>query len=323
MNPAVLETRRRRILVFFIAACFPLTVWSGGIKAAARPSIPSLMKKVGFDCGTAPLAQVHRCLGRISGYPGTVAILIPAELTASAPIQWVVHLHGFEPENDFIGQILNLFEFEKSLRSFAASTSRQAVWIVPSSEHPCRTFEDQFSSHGDFEAFFYNVMELLTRAGVTPANPLEYGEPDLTLSAHSGAYRAVSNLLRSYCPSGGSGCDYGIVSRLALFDAVYCKPETVDKTSDESWRALSWFSRTPGLGFRSLYVAHDDESGTVMGNQALMRAFRPKLDYSFHSAQSPSDLPRGSELGTKAFVSVEGGDHYQVVHDYFASLLGR
>ena len=184
--------------------------------------------------------------GKPYGDP-SVWVFVPAGAARAAAVDVVVHYHGFESRLETTVPGYRLVEQ-------VVESGRDTVLVVP--QGPVMARDGDFGKLMEPEGLqrlLTDVLAVLPRDGLAP--PKLGG---LTLSAHSGGYRAVARALEH----GGAP-----VQRVLLFDALYGDVDT-----------FAEFAREGG----QLRSVHTPRGGTRGANlqlrQALLAAGRPVSD---------------------------------------------
>jgi len=249
-------------LVSFPAAseCQPGRV-NEGSDQWIEPSIDAL-KSMGFNCldEKRDLASSRRCVGRIPGYSGKVAIYIPIHFDPEKdPPSLITHFHGHVVENDSFEGTLNRYHLGTELHR----SERNSLLIVPESTGKCDTYKKELSTANALQSFHSNVISILKKTGFF-AESLPPDSITHEITGHSGAYWPIGNILRE-------SMDLSPPVRVGLFDATYCSGKGENnpglKTGSTACRGIHDYANQHPGSLKSYFL---ENSPTAKGSNILI-----------------------------------------------------
>ncbi|MGK5082430.1 hypothetical protein WDW37_03915 [Bdellovibrionota bacterium FG-1] len=254
-------------------------------------AVSSDLQHRGFTCNLPVATQSLSCIGRIDGYSGEVAVLIPPRYRVAAFPEMILHLHGHNVEAAPLKKKLAQYDLAHVL----AASQRNALMVVPHSTGLCAEYDRELADGPHFHAFVARMGTLFQAVGLA-----QNSVPGrITLSGHSGSYRALSMIIQN-----GEYTEQ--IQELYLLDGLYGRSEV-----------FAVFAQSPNHRFWSVYQPGSEELNRA--NQKTMEALRGAGIPFFQGSNVPLNAPmvRGDRVGF-AFSDV---DHEQVVNKYLPILL--
>ncbi len=260
-----------RIIAFLILLC-PLVSFPAASECQQRsvnegndqwiePSIDAF-KSLGFTCLDEKLDRVssRRCVGRIPGYSGKVALYIPLHFDPEKnPPSLITHFHGHVVENDSFEETLNRYHLGTELHH----SGRNSLLVVPESSGKCDTYREELSSANALQSLHSKVVSILKKTGLV-AESLAPESITHEISGHSGAYWPIGNILRE-------SLDRSPPFRVGLFDATYCSNTGEEnprlKTGATACRGIHEYAKKHPGSLKSYFL---ENSPTAKGSKLLI-----------------------------------------------------
>jgi hypothetical protein len=245
----------------------------------------------GFQCAPVSPSAGLTCIGRITGYPNEVAVIVPPSYQATQQVDLVLHLHGHNLSNDPLSVMLAKYRPE----ALFAQTGRNSILVVPGSRGKCLEFQQFLADGPHFQNFIDQLAVLIQGASLSKTAEVH----SIALSGHSGAYRSLATII-----SNGVYADQ--IQELYLLDSAYGKP-----------LELARFALTPGHRFWSAY--HPDDPDQYKTHRAIRKAWDAAgVEYGeFESGTVTERDLRRYQVG----IVVSDVDHDKTMTQYFPILL--
>ncbi|PZR62446.1 MAG: hypothetical protein DLM53_06415 [Candidatus Eremiobacter antarcticus] len=222
----------------------------------------------------------------------TVAIFVPAGFSAQpSGTDFIVHFHGW---NNHVANVLQRYRLPEQVEASRVN----AILVVPQGPYDSPDSDGGRLQHepGAFAALLQGVTTFLKEQNVISSTRIG----SIVLSAHSGGYRALSNVLKI------GGMSHAVADVL-LFDAAY---SDLDGFAD-------WLAGAPS---RRLVTIFTDD--TISGNVELMTMLQKRNVKTSSIMQADFAAPQLRVRGaTFAYTPTLPHDETMQKFDYFSLCL--